>query len=123
MKTLQELADEIKKAPEKVTELLTSFRTASTEVRDFLFSLQQVPVYMVPALIETFTTNHRENRPTKIADLMDSMSYVGSIFVLCEDETDWTYEGKTPSGKAMCRPLNSQFLLELSPEKEIKHVF
>ena len=123
MKTLQELSKEIQNNPEKATELLISFRTTSTEVRDFLFSLQQVPVYIVPSLIDTFSMKHRENQPKKLGDLMDSMAYVGAIFVLCEDETDWTYQGKSPSGKAMCRPINSQFIFELSPDKEIKYVF
>jgi len=70
---------------------LASFRTTSSEIREFLFSLHSVPVYIVPALIETFAGKHRENEPKTIGDLMSSDVHVGTMFVLVEDGSDWTY--------------------------------
>ncbi len=123
MKTLHQLAEEIQENPNKAPELLTSFRTTSSEVRDFLFGLHQVPVYLVPALIKTFAINHRESVPKTIRDLMTSDRYVGSLFVLVEDSSDWSYQGISTSGKPMGRPINSALIMELDPEKEINHVF
>ena len=85
MKTLQQLAEEIQNNPENTISLLTSFRTTSSEVRDFLFSMQSTPAYMVPALIKTFAINHRENDPKTVRDLMTGERYIGSLFVMCED--------------------------------------
>ena len=104
-------------------ELLTSFRTTSKEVREFLFSLQSLPVYLVPALIETFSLKHRENDPKLISDLMCGDRYLGSFFVICEDSSDWTYLGVSTSGKPLGRPINSALVMELDPEKEIRFVF
>lgn len=104
-------------------ELLTTFRTTSREVREFLFSLQSVPVYIVPALIVTFSDKHRENDPTTIKDLMNEDRYLGSYFVLVEDGSDWVYLGISTSGKPLSRPINSALIMELDSEKEIKYVF
>lgn len=123
MKTLQQLAEEIQNNPEKVMELLTSFRTTSSEIRDFLFSMQSIPAYMVPALILTFAKNHRENDPKTVRDLMVSDRFLGSLFVLSEDSSDWSYVGVSTSGKPLARPINSALVMELDPEKEITHVF
>ena len=122
MKTLKELSKEIQDNPNQISELLTSFRTTSTEIRDFLFSMRQVPVYIVPALINTFALKHRESDPKIIRDLMHP-SYVGSLFVVIEDRSDWTYVGISTSGKPLCRPFNSEIVMELDPEKEIRYVF
>lgn len=123
MKTLKELSKEIQSNPDKTSDLLSSFRTTSKEVRDFLFSLTQVPEYIVPALIETFDKGFKENHPQTLRDLMEHSAHLGSLFVLCEDDTDWQYLGKSPSGKAMCRPFNSELVLEISPDKSIKYIF
>jgi hypothetical protein len=85
--------------------------------------MRQVPVYIVPALIETFAFKHRENDPKTIRDLMQSSSYVGSLFVMIEDESDWSYVGISTSGKPLCRPFNSDLILEQDPDKAIKYVF
>jgi hypothetical protein len=85
--------------------------------------MRQVPAYIVPALIETFAINHRENDPKTIRDLMTSEIYIGSMFVLKDDLSDWSYQGVSTSGKPMCRPINSALIMELDPEKEITHVF
>jgi len=122
MRTLKELAKEIQDNPSQISELLTSFRTTSTEIRDFLFSLRQVPPYIVPALLETFAMKHRESEPKTVRDLMHP-SYVGSLFVIVEDQSDWTYVGISTSGKPLCRPFNSDMIMEIDPEKEIKYVF
>lgn len=123
MKTLSQLAEEIQNNPEKVVELLTSFRTTSSEIRDFLFSMQSTPVYMVPALILTFVRNHRESDPKTVRDLMASDRYLGNMFVLCEDSSDWSFVGVSTSGKPLARPINSSLVMELDPDKEIKYVF
>ena len=104
-------------------ELLTTFRTTSREVREFLFSLQSVPVYIVPALIETFSAKHCENEPTKIRDLMDGDRFLGSFFVLVEDGSDWVYSGMSTSGKPLARPINSALIMEQDPDKDIRFVF
>lgn len=104
-------------------ELLTSFRTTSSEIRDFLFSMQSTPVYMVPALILTFVRNHRESDPKTVRDLMASDRYLGNMFVLCEDSSDWSFVGVSTSGKPLARPINSSLVMELDPDKEIKYVF
>lgn len=122
MRTLKDLAIKIQQNPAQITELLTGFRTSSTEIRDFLFSMRQVPVYIVPALIHTFAEKHRENDPQTIRDLMH-LSYIGSMFFLVEDGSDWTYVGVSTSGKPLCRPFNSAMILELDPDKSIKYVF
>jgi hypothetical protein len=123
MKTLLELANEIQNNPEKATDLLISFRTTSKEVRDFLFSMQTTPAYIVPALIQTFAIQHRENDPKTIRDLMSSDRYIGSLFVIVEDRSDWSYVGVSTSGKPLGRPINSALVMELDPDKEITHVF
>ena len=123
MKTLPELAKEISKNPDQIVELLTTFRTTSREVREFLFSLQSVPVYIVPALIETFSAKHCENEPTKIRDLMDGNKFLGSFFVLVEDGSDWVYAGMSTSGKPLARPINSALIMEQDPDKDIRFVF
>jgi hypothetical protein len=123
MKTLRDLAREIQENPSQTSELLTAFRTTSSEIRDFLFSLRQVPTYVVPALIETFAQKHRENDPKTIRDLMTSEAYVGSFFVICEDGSDWSYQGISSSGKPMGRPISSALIMELDPDKEIRYVF
>lgn len=123
MKTLIDLANEIQNDPKNVLPLLASFRTTSSEVRSFLFSLHDVPAYIVPALLRTFASNHRESEPKTIKDMMDCNTHLGAMFVLVEDSTDWTYQGISSSGKALCRPFNSSMLIELDPSKEIKYVF
>lgn len=123
MKTLIDLANEIQNDPKNVLPLLASFRTTSSEVRSFLFSLHDVPPYIVPALLRTFALNHRETEPKIIKDLIDSNKHLGAMFVLLEDGSDWTYQGVSSSGKALCRPFNSPLLMEISSEKEIKYVF
>jgi len=123
MKTLQQLAEEIQNNPENTISLLTSFRTTSSEIRDFLFSMQTTPAYMVPALIKTFAINHRENDPKTVRDLMTGERYIGSLFVMCEDLSDWSFVGISTSGKPLARPINSALVMELDPEKEIKYVF
>jgi hypothetical protein len=76
----------------------------------------------VPALLETFAMKHRENEPKIVRDLMHP-SHVGSLFVIIEDQSDWTYVGISTSGKPLCRPFNSDIIMEIDPEKEIKYVF
>lgn len=85
--------------------------------------MQTTPVYMIPALIQTFYSNHRENEPKTVRDLMTSDRYLGSLFVIREDASDWSYVGISTSGKPLARPINSALVMELDPEKEIKHVF
>jgi hypothetical protein len=85
--------------------------------------MRQVPAYVVPALIETFAIRHRENEPKIVRDMMQSSSFVGSLFVLCDDDSDWIYVGISTSGKPMCRPFNSDIIMELDPEKRIKYAF
>jgi hypothetical protein len=123
MKTLRDLSKEIQENPNKIDLLLTTFRTTSSEIRDFLFSMRQVPAYIVPALIDTFAIMHRESDPKTVRDLMTSDRYIGSLFVLVEDGSDWSYQGISTSGKPMGRPINSALIMELDPEKEITHVF
>jgi hypothetical protein len=76
----------------------------------------------VPALLETFAMKHRENEPKTVRDLMHP-SHVGSLFVIIEDQSDWTYLGISTSGKPLCRPFNSDMIMEIDPDKEIKYVF
>lgn len=123
MKTLYQLAKEIQKNPDQSSELLKSFRTTSKEIIDFLLSMTTTPVYLVPALIETFALKHREGDPKTVEELMNNMSHIGSIFVLVEDGSDWHYVGSSVSGKPLCRPFNSELVMELDPSKEIKYVF
>lgn len=123
MKTLGELARDIQNSPHQAHDLLMGFRTTSHEVREFLFGIKNVPVYLLPALIETFAMKHREDDPKTIRDLMQSAKYVGSLFVLVEDDSDWSYVGISTFGKPLCRPYNSDIIVELDPDKSIKYVF
>jgi hypothetical protein len=123
MKTLRQLAQEIQRNPDQCYELLGSFRTTSKEVRDFLFAMQGTPVYLIPALIETFSLKHRESDPKTVGELMNSKGHIGSIFVLVEDGSDWHYVGSSLDGHPLCRPFNSELVMELDPSKEIKYVF
>lgn len=123
MKTLQNLAKEIQENPHQCSELLGSFRTTSKEVREFLFAMTTTPVYMVPALLETFALRHRENDPKTVGDLMGNRNHVGCIFVLEEDGSDWNYVGSSTSKKPLCRPFNSDLVMELDPDKRIRYVF
>jgi hypothetical protein len=123
MKTLKELAKEIQENPDKLHDLLNSFRTTSTEIRSFLFSLHDMPVYLVPALIETFALRYRSTDPKTLKDLIGVSYFLGALFTLCEDNTDWTYLGVSSSGKPLCRPINSELVIELDPDKAIKNVF
>lgn len=123
MKTLLQLSKDIQKNPDQRSDLLNSFRTTSKEVRDFLISLNSAPVYLVPALIETFALRHRENDPSTIGDLMKTRDYIGSIFVLVEDESDWNYVGISASGNPLCRPFNSDVVMEMDASKAIRYVF
>jgi len=85
--------------------------------------MQTTPIYMIPALIQTFAVNHREHEPKTVRDLMTSDRYLGSFFVMHEDASDWSYVGISTSGKPLARPINSALVMELDPEKEIKYVF
>ncbi len=79
----------------------------------------------MPALIETFSSRHRENEPKTVRDLMDAdQRYVGSFFALVEDSSDWIFKGATILGKPHASPINNNALLvELDPNKEIKLAF
>lgn len=121
--SLIELSKKIQQNPDQLIELLSSFRTTSSETRDFLLSLKNVPAYIVPALIETFAVRHRENFPMTIRDLMSDRKNVGSIFVLVRDDSDWNYVGVSTDGKALCRPFNSEIVTELDPSEAIRYVF
>ena len=123
MKTLMDLSQEIQKDLKNTSVLLDSFRTTSPETRDFLFSLKRVPPYIVPALLETFAIKHREGEPKFIGDMMSNDTHIGALFVICEDLTDWTYQGISVNGKPMGRPINSALIMELDPAKEIRYVF
>lgn len=123
MKTLLELSREIQKDPANSTVLINTFRTTSSEVREFLLTLHKVPVYIVPALIETFAAKHIEYEPKTLRDLMVSRRFIGSLFVLREDDSDWSYQGVSANGKPMARPFNSDIIVEMDEDKEIKYVF
>lgn len=85
--------------------------------------MQSTPVYLVPALILTFARNHRENDPKTVRDLMVSDRFVGSLFVMSHDMSDWKYLGIDTSGKPQGQPINTCLVIDLDPEKEITHVF
>ena len=123
MKTLIDLAKEVQNDPANVTSILSSFRTTSSEVKLFLLSLQSVPPYMVPALLRTFAANHREDEPKFVSDLMAQNRFMDCFFTLTEDGTDWTYLGVSSNGKALCRPINSNLVMEINAEKQIKYAF
>jgi len=72
MKTLHELSKEIQQHPDRKNELLASFRTNESDIRHFLFSLQEVDAYIVPALLETFAVKWRgSEQPGVIKDFID----------------------------------------------------
>jgi hypothetical protein len=121
--TLFQLSKSVKSNPHKINELLASFKTNSTEVRNFLFSLQDLPPYIVPHLLATFATYHRENDPKKVSSLMSSSRHLGCVFVLAADGSDWVFVGVSTSGKPLGRPIASDLIMELDPEAEINYVF
>ena len=123
-KTLLELAKEIELFPERAQKLLSSFEGNTPEEAAFAKSLTNLPAYAITPLLHTFSQYSSPNSiPTKLSDLMKKQSHIGSIFVLVEDNTDWTYQGISASGKPLCRPFNSQHLLELDKDAKIKYVF
>jgi hypothetical protein len=50
-------------------------------------------------------------------------SNIGTMFVLVKDGTDWTYQGLSLRGKPLCRPINSDIIIELDEEDQIKWTF
>lgn len=63
------------------------------------------------------------NQPEKLKDLMIDRSNIGTMFVLVKDGTDWTYQGLSLKGKPLCRPINSDIIIELDEEDQIKWTF
>lgn len=86
-------------------------------------SIRSNVVYVIPALIETFAEKYRYHDPKTLRELMESRSNIGALFVLVNDQTDWTYVGISTNGKPMARLINSHLVLELDPNEEIRWVF
>ncbi len=103
--------------------MIDSFKTDTKEIRLFLDSIRSNVVYVIPALIETFAEKYRYHDPKTLKELMDSESNIGSLFVLVNDQSDWTYVGVSTNGKPMARLINSDLVLELNPDEEIRWVF
>jgi hypothetical protein len=103
--------------------LIESFEAENEATRTFLDSIKKNVVYVIPVLIETFAEKYRYDNPKKLRDLMTNRSYIGSLFVLVNDSSDWTYVGVSVNGKPMARPINSDMICELDEDEEIKWVF
>lgn len=126
MKTLTQLSKEIQENPERAQELLVTFQTNHSEIRSFLFSLQELPVYIVPALIESFATKFRGDDPKTLDELVRQTWGVNALFTVSDRDgfnINYTYVGLSTSGKALCRPDNSNLVIELNLDTEIKNVF
>jgi hypothetical protein len=123
MKTLHDLSKEIQQHPDRKNELLASFRTSESDIRHFLFSLQEVDVYIVPALLETFAVKWKgSDQPAVIKDFIDKPWALGAVFDDIEGN-GYTFCGVTSSGKAMCRPDNTNLVVELDVNMAVKNVF
>jgi hypothetical protein len=102
---------------------LNSYKTDSQEVRDFLNSLKNVVVYVVPALIDAFSVKHQEKTaPDTLQKLMSDRSYLNSLFV-DSDGLGWSYLGISSNGLPLCRADNSELILELPINTQIKWLF
>jgi hypothetical protein len=120
---MKNLAQQIQRNPELKDRLLDSYETDSKEVRDFLDSLKTVVVYVVPALLEAFSTKHQEiNAPKYISDLMSDDSWEGTLF---NDENDnlWQYLGKNKDGDPKCRLERLHVIHTLPVDFKIKWLF
>lgn len=126
MKTMNQLADDLERAPELTLELLTSFETNNTEVRSFLFSMQDIPHYIVPHLVRVFAGKYRGDDPKTLAQLVARSWAIGTVFTLQDYDKynyGFTYVGLNSSGKALCRADNSNMVFEMDIDTEIFNVF
>lgn len=123
MMDLYELSRNIQKNPENYREQIELFKADNQEIRNFLDSIKNNVVYVIPALIETFANKYRYDNPKTLKDLMISRNYIGSLFVMVSDSSDWTYAGISVNGKPLARPINSDMVIELDEKDEIKWIF
>jgi hypothetical protein len=120
---MKNLAQQIQRNPELKDQLLDSYETDSKEVRDFLDSLKTVVVYVVPALLEAFSTKHQEvHSPKSLKDFMIDRTFIGTLF-FDPNELLWTYVGVSANGKPLCRPENSDIVQELNDDLVVKWLF
>jgi len=120
--TLTQLALAIQSKPESAPNLLEDFKAETKAIQDFIDSLKPLPVYIVPGLINVFTTKYREAEPKTLRDLMNGKNYIGALFADM-DGVGWSYLGISVNGKPMCRPDNSMVVFELEASQKIKWLF
>lgn len=107
-------------------ELLTSYHTNNRDERSFLFSMQEVPSYVVPKLIKVFATEYKKETPKTLAQLIGNNWPLGSVFTLQDyDKYNYGFEyvGVTASGKVVCRADSSNMTFEMDLDTEIHNVF
>ena len=120
---MKNLANQIQRNPELKDQLLDSYETDSKEIRDFLDSLKNVVVYVVPALLEAFSSKHQEvNAPRTLKDFMIDRTFIGTLF-FDPNELLWSYVGVSSNGKPLCRPENSDIVQELNDDLILKWLF
>lgn len=123
MNDLLELSKKIQACPDHCKTLIKEFQTSDEKIKAFVYSLNYIEPFLVPAFIETFVKSQPSELPRTIGELAESKTHLGAIFVLCEDNTDWTYEGVNSNGEIMCRTFNSPLLIPMNPEHKIEYVF
>ena len=123
---MMELAEEIEKNPDQIVELLTSFPTNNRDERSFLFSMQEIPSYVVPKLIRVFATEYKKETPKTLAQLIGNNWPLGSVFTLQDHDKynyGFEYVGVTASGKVVCRADSSNMTFDMDLDTEIYNVF
>ena len=107
-------------------ELLTSYPTNNRDERSFLFSMQEIPVYIVPKLIKVFAAEYKKETPKTLAQLIANDWRLGTVFTLQDHDKynyGFEYVGVTSSGKVSCRADNSNMVFEMDLDTEIYNVF
>lgn len=124
MKTLKKLAEEIEQSPNEYQELLSSFRTTNSELRNFLSSMRTMHrdnVSIIPSLIKVFGKHLKEYDPETLGDLAE-VAKPGTMFATL-DGGDYSLIGKVDGGMIQIKENNTGHIEELPGQTRIKWVF
>lgn len=116
------MAKEIELNPEKVKSLLDSFKSTDESIILFLMTLKQLPPYMVPALIQTFSRKQEDNTVLTFLDVIKNDGF-GTVFESLEDGQTYQFSAIDNYGDATVVKLGSGHQSYMDIKTKIRRKF